>query len=423
VLSIYDLNESPARENLSWRLRRIEGASLEEKLDSYLTEEQPSNVIRDLVLVGPSSFAIAARMCGISSQIEASTMDDEELSNTILWKLGFEPVSSAGNAGILRQHRDMFSQVVANFAGYSESDRSRIRSHSSNLFVALEHTLDAALSYCVWALTYDHWAAHPRFMYLAKDARAHMAHILNQAPARGGDAIIYSPQGLNTLFPLISGFSRLRDYLLAQMGDQEGYLRVAGEMPGYAQKTDLTRFAFPYRLPFLNLNAESQEKLLANLGEATRILELGQVSGVRNRLEHQREDFPNAEEMNRCIRAIEDFLELVEQSGIYPMVFTCVGYSADSARRGSYSYTDYRGREYFTRTPVGLSGTGMPSLRGKQIIFTGAVISDSTAPLRFSIGSHSSYTEAWEDWPKLRAVSELDVNIRDLGSPDSNVAM
>jgi hypothetical protein len=207
------------------------------------------------------------------------------------------------------------------------------------------------------------------------------------------------------------------------MGDQEGYLRVAGEMPGYAQKTDLTRFAFPYRLPFLNLNAESQEKLLANLGEATRILELGQVSGVRNRLEHQREDFPNAEEMNRCIRAIEDFLELVEQSGIYPMVFTCVGYSADSARRGSYSYTDYRGREYFTRTPVGLSGTGMPSLRGKQIIFTGAVISDSTAPLRFSIGSHSSYTEAWEDWPKLRAVSELDVNIRDLGSPDSNVAM
>ncbi|MFD0253211.1 hypothetical protein ACFVGX_20070 [Streptomyces sp. NPDC127113] len=423
VLSIYNLNDSRAHEDLSWRLRRIEGCSLEDKLDSYLTDEQPSNVIRDLVLVGPSSFATAARMCGISGQIEASAMDDEELSNTILWKLGFDPVGSEGNAGTLRQHREMFSQVVANFAGYSESDRSRIRSHSSNLFVALEHTLDAALSYCVWALTHDHWAAHPRFVYLAKDARAQMAHILNQAPARGGDAIIYSPQGLNTLFPLVSGFSRLRDYLSAQMDDRDIYLRDAREMPSYAQKTELTPFAFPYKLPFLNLNEESQGKLLANLGEATKILELGQVAGVRNRLEHQREDFPDTDEMNRCVRAIEDFLELIEQSGIYPMVFNCVGYSADSARRGSFSYTDYRGREYVMRTPAGLAGASMPPLLSKQIIFTGAVISGSTAPLRFKIGSQSPYTQAWEDWPKRRAVSELDVNVRDLGGPDSNIAI
>ncbi|MCI3225414.1 hypothetical protein [Streptomyces sp. NP-1717] len=422
VLSIYDLEAPSARDNLSWRLRRVDGNTLEEKLDSYLTDEQPSRVVRDLILIGPESFATAARLCGVSELIEAAAMEDEELTNIILWKLGFEPVSSDENAGILRQRRDVFAQAVANFIGYSESDRSRIRSHSSNLFVALEHTLDAALSYCVWALTYDHVTAHPRFQYLAKDARVQMAHVLNQAPARGGDAIIYSPQGLNTLFPLISGFSRLRDYLMGKWEESEAYLRASEDMPPYVSATDLTRFGFPYTIPFLNLARDSQEKILEHLGDATRILESGQVAGVRNRLEHQREDFPTADEMNRCIRAIEDFLELIEQSGIYPMVFTWVGFSGDSAGRRSFSYVDYRGREYVLRTPTGIAGTGTPPRKNKQIIFTGAVISGSTMPLSFSIGSQSSYTEAWQDWPKLRTASSFDANVRELGTRASGLA-
>jgi hypothetical protein len=194
-------------------------------------------------------------------------------------------------------------------------------------------------------------------------------------------------------------------------------------MPIYTQKTDLTRFGFRYKLPFLNLAKESQEKLLLNLGEATKILEAGQVSGVRNRLEHQRDDFPTAEEMNRCIRAIEDFLDLIEQSGIYPVIFTSTGYSGDAAGRHSYSYVDYRGREYVIRTPSGIAGAGMPPLTVKQIVFTGAIIADSMMPLRFDIGSQSSYTEAWQDWPKMRVSSGFDANIRDLTSRSSGIAV
>ncbi len=423
VLSIYDLEDPDARQNLSWLLRRIDGNSLEGKLDSYLSNEHPSHVIRDLVLVGPVPVATAMQICSISEQIDASNMGDQDLNNMILWKLGFEPLSSDENAGFLRQRREVFSQAVVNFADYSESDRSRIRAHSSNLFVALEHTLDAALSYCVWALTFDHWAAQPRFVYLSKEARVQMAHVLNQASARGGDPTIYSPEGKNTLTPLISGFSRLRKYLSAQLDDLESYVRAAADMPNYAEKSNLTRFGFPYVLPFLNLAKESRERLLVSLGEATSILEGGQVADVRNRLEHQREDFPTAEEMNRCLRAIEDFLEHVEQSGIYPMTFSSTGYSGDSASRQTFSYIDYRGRQYVMRTPMGIAAPGMPPPTSKQIIFTGAVISESTTPLRFNIGSESSYTDAWQDWPKRRNLSGLDANIRELGLRNSSIAV
>ncbi|MFE3740401.1 hypothetical protein [Streptomyces sp. NPDC059134] len=406
ILAIYPLSEPGASKELHWRLRKVQGSTAEEKLQRYMEKEAPAEVIQHLILVGPESFSIAADRCGLTAS-DVEDMEDKELLNILLWKIGFSVVSGDESTGSLQRHRESFAQAVAAYSGYSESEKYEIKRESAPLFSSLEKALDSTLSFSAWALTFDHWSAHPRFDYYLSDARSHMAELLNSA-ARGSsrDSVIYDSQGRNTLFPLISGFTRLRSYLEQVTSETERYRRPARDMPSYAQHAELTPFPFLHTLPFLDLSSDSQDKILDLLKEFTKILEDGGVADVRNRLQHQREDFPKEDELLRCLRAIGSFLDSIEISGLCPTLFKSTGNSRDSAGRSSYSFKDYRGRDYVAKRPSGVGRAGLPGLLTDQFIVPVANLNSTTEVLRFSVGARSNYTELWQEWPKYRVVSE-----------------
>ncbi|MFF2522138.1 hypothetical protein [Streptomyces liangshanensis] len=405
ILSIYSLSDETATRELGWRLRKTPGSSVEEKLERYLGKEEPAEIIRNLVLVGPGPFSIAAEKCGVV-QDRVERMEDEELLNVLLWKLGFDPINSDDTSGSLQKHREVFAQMVANFTGFSEAEKYEIKRESTLVFTALEKTLDATLSFATWALTFDHRSAHPKYNYYLSDARSHMAELFNGVPAKSGDRVIYDSQGRNTLAPLISGFSRLRECLSRIQSDADSYLRPVQDMPTYAGLAELTFFPYLHTIPFLDLSLEAQENITEVLRRFTKTLEEGGVSSVRNSLQHQREEFPSQEELLRCIRAIGSFLDEAEKSGLCPTLFQSNGNSRDSAGRTFFSYKDYKGREYVARRPSGIGEAGMPPLLQDQLIIPVAAIRQSTDVLRFSVGARSAYTDLWLDWPKYRASSE-----------------
>ncbi|MEU2554153.1 hypothetical protein ABZ589_21110 [Streptomyces sp. NPDC013313] len=406
ILAIYPPSEPDALRDLRWRLRKVQGATVEEKLQRYMENEEPAEVVRHLILIGPGPFSIAAERCGLTAS-DVEEMEDGDLLNILLWKLGFSVMSGDESTGSLQRHRESFAQAVAAYSGYSESDKYEIKRESAPLFSSLEKTLDSTLSFSAWALTFDHWSAHPRFDYYLSDARAHMTDLLNNA-ARGSsrESIIYDSQGRNTLAPLISGFTRLRSYLKQIAVEPEKYRRPASDLPSYARHAELTPFPFVHTIPFLDLSLDSQNRILDLLKEFTRILEEGGVADVRNRLQHQREDFPAEDELLRCLRAIGAFLDGAESSGLCPTLFKSTGNSRDSAGRSSYSFKDYRGRDYVAKRPSGAGRAGLPGLLTDQFIIPVANLSSSTEALRFSVGSRSTYTELWQEWPKYRVASE-----------------
>ncbi|MFC9908284.1 hypothetical protein [Streptomyces sp. NPDC127197] len=422
VLAIYPPSNPDASRDLSWLLKKIEGHSAEEKLERYLAKEDPAEVIRHLILVGPQPFAIAADKCGLApADVEA--MDDDDLLNILLWKLGFDVLNSDETAGSLQRHRETFTQAVAAYSGYNDAEKYEIKRESAPLFTSLEKTLDSALSFSVWALTFDHWMAHPKFNYHLSEARAYTADLLNKATkaASPRESVIYDSEGRNTLFPLISGFSRLREYLARVSGESNLHKRPASEIPTYARYAELTAFPYLHTIPFLDLSSSSQAKILALLKDFTRILEEGCVTDVRNRLQHQREDFPKEDELLRCVRAVGAFQDLAESSGLCPTLFKPAGTSRDSAGRSSYSFRDYKGRDYVARRPSGIGESGMPSLRSDQLIVPVASFNASTDVLRFSVGARSTYTELWEKWPKYRASTDSTKDaIRPLISVDAS---
>ncbi|MCM2578045.1 hypothetical protein [Streptomyces meridianus] len=409
IVSIYDLSDPSCRSELGWRLRRIDGESVEEKLDRYVRNADPADVLSNLVLVGPTSFSAAADRCGVPRTMELERLEDAELVNILLWKLGFSLKDAEDAFGPLRRNRDAFSQAVGAITAYSESERYEIKRESSPLFSSIESALDATLSFTAWALTFDHWSAQSRFTYYHADAREQMAKVLNSAQARPTatvEAVIYDSQGRNTLFPLISGFSRLRAYLANVLAHADQYLRPESEMPSYATHADLTPFAFTHTLPFLSLSKEAQQEIIELLSEMTRVLEGGQVSSIRNKLQHSRDDFPSKDELNRFLESVGKFLEIAEGSGLCPVLFRPVGHHRDASGRSSYSFSDYRSREHVIHRPSSIGNTGMPGLLKEQFIIPVAKVSKSTEVLRFSVGTHSTYNELWQDWPRYRATAD-----------------
>ncbi|MGW7305092.1 hypothetical protein ACWGI1_05895 [Streptomyces sp. NPDC054835] len=404
ISSIYDPSSPDARRDLEWRLRRVEGKSVEEKLDLYVRNEDPSEVLRHLVLVGPVPFSVAAERCGVTSSIDLARLDDSELLNILLWKLGFHVEEKDEAFGPLRKNLEVFAQAASTVTNYSEQERYEIRRESSPLFSSIEAALDATLAFTVWSLTHDHWSAQFRFTYHHASAREQMARILNDSMYRrspsSGEAVIYDSQGRNTLFPLISGFSRFRDYLGQALRDAGRYERPDGDMPLYAKSAVLTPFAFNHTLPFLDLSSESQQQIMELLAEITRVLQGGGVSEVRNKLQHSRDDFPTRDELGDFLNAIGKFLDIAEESGLCPIIFRPAGNYRDSSGRSSYRFTDYRSRDYVAYRPSGIGSPGMPGLLAEQFIVPLARLGESREVLRFSVGTESTYNEIWEEWPK-----------------------
>ncbi|MDX3087802.1 hypothetical protein PV620_05455 [Streptomyces sp. ME02-6978a] len=389
--------------HLQWKIRDIEGATQDEKLDNYIASSEIHEIIRDLFLSGPDVFRRAADKIGLLGENPRS---DSELISDFTWKLGFPLDLDDRGASDLRDNAKALRRVAAEFSHYGEEQKKALRSHSPNLFVSLEEVLDRALVFATWLTTVDHWMAMPRFTFFRDDARKHMALLLSSYSAQKDDPVTFNENGVNTLFPLISGFGLLASYLETEASHADEHIRDESEFPEVFRETSLMDFGYRSRLPFLNFSSEARGRLIQTLRAVSRELSTGDISRVRNSLEHHKGTFPNQGDIFRCVDAIACVCDTIEDFGILPMVFKMKSLTRDSEWRSEYIYEDYSGRGVRVTAPSTVVVTGGPGISQNQIFVPGLISAGSNWVPRFIPGVRSDFTEMWQEWPRSRMLSE-----------------
>jgi hypothetical protein len=247
-----------------------------------------------------------------------------------------------------------------------------------------------------------------------------MAAALTEQAIKSGKEISYDASGVNTLFPLIAGFGLLASNLEEVAAMRQEFRRSIDDIPPMFRYSTLVEFGYPYTVPFLNFSDDSRNSLLSELRSIARVLSEGKVLGVRNALEHHREEFPDCVDILACLDAIEKYCNIVESSGLIPITFRMVKYERDSFGRAYYAYEDHAGRTLVIPVSSPVMLTGQPELSKDQILVPGVRIAGSDLVPRFSFGVTSPYVEMWSDWPRHRAVSLLKDSL-DEGADQDNV--
>lgn len=395
--------KSDLSSHLDWKLRQTEGKSRQERLDRYIDSNSNSDVVRDLFLSGPDVFGQAVDHL---SMVNVEKRSEDDLVSMFTWKLGFPQEIEDRGASELRGTSEALRSAANEFDRYGEEERNEIRSSAPNLFVALEKTLDQALVFSTWITTFDHWTATPRSTFFADDARRYMASLLTEYSSRKGETVEFNPDGVNTLFPLISGFGLLASYLEREGRRPENHARNISDIPRVFNESNLLDFAYPFKLPYLNFSEESRVAFIGYLREISRELSNGKISTVRNGLSHHKEEFPTKEQIVACVKAIGRVSEIIEKLGILPLTFKMKSFLRDSEGRSFYTYEDYSGRQIKMPTTAPIVVTGAPARVQNQIIVPGLTLAGSNESPRFSIGIRSDYTRLWQDWPRLRTLPD-----------------
>ncbi|MGW9440300.1 hypothetical protein [Streptomyces sp. NPDC055607] len=400
VRSVYDLSDPSDQKDLCWLLRASDEEA-EQALESYLNKERPRAILQRLIFVGHRQFQKAAESCGISQEVVEGA-DDEKLVEVMLWKLGYNLDSIENATKELRDLTASMAEEVESHERFGVAEMKAIRSHSAPLFVALESALGRALAYTTWATTLNHSASKAPFTFDLKLARSHMTTVLSAYAAKVNSSVEFHADGANTLFPLVAGFGILANALEGYKGGEEDFRKSHFDLPEYHKLSTLRWAGFLHTIPFLDLEEESQDSIVRTLRAVGQILTEGKVLDVRNRLSHDREDFPTPEEFDACFRAVRGFCDLVERRGLIPKQYRIIETRVDSAWRVRFLLEDGLNRTIEVNQSGEYGLPGLPDMASVHLVMPCARIKGAGDYLRFKFGSNSAYVEMWENWPLHR---------------------
>ena len=391
--------EQSELEQLKWSLRHIDGDSIYEKLDRYLHAEDPSCVINDLVLSNPENLKQAFRILRYGRfALPASREEEKHLIEKILWKLGFDIGLYPPYLGQFWDRLEKFLTSARTYTVYSENDRESIRSAAANFFVSLEEVLDYSLSFVTWALLSDHYGV-TKFTCNFDDARRFMASSLSGRQLVSNEPLNFDPEGKNTLYPLIRGFTILAELCSEILqGKQDKLRRPENELPGYYGRSDLHLFPFLHKVLLLDLRAQDRDSIISLLQKITAKLEKADVCSIRNRIEHRRKDCPIQEEIEIACSAIKEMVNETELAGVCPLICLEAGMTVDEYNRIVMKLKDYRGRIFEVIQP---SWSALP-VDQPIIVLPCMHVGDSIELVRFKFEETSEYVELWLDYPKSK---------------------
>jgi hypothetical protein len=253
ILSIFSGGSNPGL--LAFRLRKISGNTMGQKLEKYLSSHEPYQALSELVLLTPELMRAACEHVGASHLRGLGLEDDEQLIRRLLWKLGFQRDRYDSILEPFYKRLKLFRKLAIEGDFSSEDGIAEIRSGGVNVFVRLEEVLDLALVFSTWVLLTDHVSEQHTFC-LAK-ARSLVCTHLSGVITTADGPVEYDAAGKNTLFPLVSGFLALRkrtEEALASMGKYE---RPPVQLAHFAHSSGVQKY--PYRHIYFALDAVESE--------------------------------------------------------------------------------------------------------------------------------------------------------------------
>lgn len=395
-------------EDLEWKLRGTRGETTSERLQRLLHQTLPTKALEDLILVSRRHARAALKFPGLESATMHIDEDPAELARILAWKLGFD-VSPADDAlHHFSRRLESFRDVAATFLASPGSDepvKDRVRSEGVNFFVSVEQLLELTVSFSTWGLLHDHVADGDPFTYNSRTAKQCMLDVLSGRRLRDTSVMTFPSDANLTLGTLSQAFTALLGALADVAAEPKKYERT--RLPEWVDKTPLLDFPFRHTRPVLDISEESQQSVVDVLRDVPTTLATADVAGVRNRIDHWREeahagrDFPSGAEIQTVCDAVQQLVGKLVAAGLCPAVLELVRRTDDAFSRSRLEFADEAGRSLTLYEPNALMMCGLPRSR-RQVAMLVARLAGHSDVLRFCLVESSPYSDLWRDFPPVR---------------------
>jgi hypothetical protein len=209
-----------------------------------------------------------------------------------------------------------------------------------------------------------------------------------------------------TLQPLADAFRKLANLCSSSEKTEFDLTRGAIE----AKKRGRA-IVFKYREMFHNLNSSSQELLLAQLKDISRIISDADVGPFRNKIVHGNNSPISQDEIDLAIRKLKDLVAIIRENGFFPIAWI---FDSQSINSSGFSITKYvsSGLSVEVEEPTPSYSEGLPQL-GRSPIFMRTARLEHLGPLRFVFAPSRPNAIFWEGFPPeiiRREVSESETS-------------
>jgi hypothetical protein len=141
--------------------------------------------------------------------------------------------------------------------------------------------------------------------------------------------------------------------------------------------------------------------MCALLRNITRCLSRADVASIRNRIDHQRADFPSPTDVLEMCSRLASIIQEMETVGVIPLLYVRHSQEIDAAGRGAMRFVTYNGRKYSLRWPQ-IVGQQMPGPNEPITIIPGLRLRGTCESLRFRIQEPSQFVKRWDGYPVRR---------------------
>lgn len=397
VLSELYSSEEPQKQ-LKWVLRHKSGDTLDEKIYNLLQTSNPESIINELIFNNPSNIENLSSVLPGCFELPQTQEDELLLKNRILWKLGFNPKIFPLNHNYIWNAYHSLNSLIDSIENVGNKI-DEVRAVSSNLFVALEKFLDTSLSFITWVLLSDHFG-ETRFKFNLDEARIFMSGQLNKLKY-GNEEVSFDSNGKNTLYPLIVGFALLGNLCKSLNEDETAFKRSYSEMPSFAKDESLFSFPFEHKKLFLDLKDILQSDTVTELQNITRSIEKSKIMGIRNKLQHNRDSYPDKSELADSLSHLSNVIKNIETLGYHPNSYWKCKLVIDEYNRVSVDYVDANENNLTLELAPEYKGCGLP-MDDSIIIIPSIQIGKTKENIRFEMTENSNYKLMWADYPKKR---------------------
>jgi hypothetical protein len=390
--------------DLDWFLMGSAGSSTPQRLSDRIHEADLVDLVVQLVFLRPEQFRKAVEYLRFGYFPEPTTLlERQKLAERILWKLGFNFNLFPDRISHFWRRFENLSSVIASVDIDTPDGQEQIRSVAVNAFVSLEEVLDETVSFCAGILLTDLFdeSRQERFVYELQEYRRHFAMLFRgRILDSDGEVIELSTTGRNGLFVLIAGLREIAEFCVEMRSStSQQYRRAEKSKPSYAGKSAALRFPFHHNVMVLDLDENAALSIISILQESSRTLDRANVMNVRNRIPHGGGRFPSSEEFVTAIRAIEQVVRTLEESGLYPLLFVPESRVQDKFGREFAVMRDYREREIRLLLPNEIYD--LPEPDEPQIVVSVATIYETPDVIRLHYREASAFTDMWRDYPRL----------------------
>lgn len=387
--SLFDTSSALELDELAWVLRDMPGETTDGRLEEFLRVSDPEVIVRTLALARRSNAEHIGRELNVRLD-----QPDNSLVEAILWKLGF-PMQPRLDVreDYWRHHENLesFASTAGSNLGLNEE---RLRELASNYFVSLERFLHDSIAFLTWALLNDHHTSEQSYVYFELGGKEFTRSKLNEVSAgtksRAEDDLNDNPN----LSQLVQGYTRLSKKLASLRGSEEEWKRPASTTPKFVAKTQLQQFPFNHLVPFLDLTAESQVRLVESLAAVASDLNDSGIMTARNGLLHAKKETPSLAEVRAALDRSRRALDRLEQIGAVRTTFRVTASAVNSWGRWTI-VMESNGKKIEFSSPSPYGWVGLPGFTMPQYLLHGALFAPPNEMLRFREGVESEYQKYW----------------------------